>query len=92
MKRIKLFENFDDHLTVTLMTQKGEGMGLENIPGGSLEDIMSDYEIKAIDNGDGSLTVSGDKSSVTEYLEDYGNEHLLDCNFADDGIGVHEKE
>ncbi len=46
-------------------------------PGGSPEEVSADYDIDVFFTIEGKVQVSGDRSNVLAYLEDYSMEDLL---------------
>jgi hypothetical protein len=47
-------------------------------PGGTAEDIMRDWNLKAKQFEDGEMTIYGTKEEVYGFADDYGLEHLLE--------------
>ena len=59
-------EDLEDHVTYSVIIDD------ERIPGGTPEQILQDYYLKAEIVEDGTLKVTGAGQDIKQYLEDYG--------------------
>ena len=75
MKRVKNFNQFLNEAYLEV-----EGIWPDNkkemMPGGSPEEVKSDYNLTTSDEGDGMYTYSGSKKDIAIFLADYGLEDL----------------
>ena len=84
MKRVKTFNKFlnENHANENLNEAyvEVEGVWPDNkkdmMPGGSPEEVKSDYNLTTSDEGDGMYTYSGSKEDIAIFLDDYGLEDL----------------